>query len=347
MQARYQLRGPNAKQVLGKGLIEVSHDALVLMDAIMNQPDLVFDLLLQAQSLHGKDFWKLLMQPIFGVERHCNRTSSQILQGGMSLIQFAAWSLDFYHYLSEDGLTDGVNPQDPAMGSTYLLNRFFESIPDEQRKLAIEQLVTLRSNWKVLPLLDLMKGYQTFEQEYLQAFKQPYIESSIQISNAIKRIAELQKSMPVHGLSYMCEQILWDPLPDFNNRRAPDRVPMVVCDIKEVRLDPIRSLVLSHYSDEQFAEADPMDREGMNASVKADLMSVMHNLGRLMITHGVRSPICDISRLISNAGARLNYEFAKHLYDTKAAMLDAFIAHQRRLEAEYRQEGTCKMDMSP
>lgn len=347
MESRYQLRGPNAKQVLGAGLIEINHDALVLMDALMNQPDLVFGLLQQAQTLHGKDFWKLLMQPIFSLERHCNRTPSQILPGGMSLIQFAAWSFDFYHYLSADGLTDGVNPQDPAMGSTYLLNRFFECIPDEQRKNAIEQLETLRNEWKIVPLLELMQGYKDFEQDYLRAFDGPS-EYSILIALAIKRIAEIQKSMPVHVLSYMCEQIMWDPLPDFNNRRAPDRVPMVVCDSKEVKLDLTRSQVLRYcYTDEEIAEAHPMIREGMISRVKADLMSVIHNLGRLMITHGGRSSICDISTLISNAGARSNYEFAEHLFVTKCKMFGTFIAHQRKLDAEYRQEGTCKMDMSP
>lgn len=338
MKGRYQLNGPIQKQAAGKGLISIFNDATIMMDCMINHPEDFGDLLLQAEELYGKHkVWKLLTQPAIGIEEHCDRNLKSIMPK-MSMIQFAAWSGNFYHHISEDGLTDGVNPQDPDMGNTYFLNKMFAYIPDKHRHLAISQLENLRDVCRFIPLLNLMQGYSSLGTKLTTASKLTGTTCSLIRSAAIAATAKIQKSMPLNILSYMCEPS--DSLADLNNRRAPNRTPKVVCNIQDVEATADSSIE-KLYRDKAIEDTEPRYRKELSDLVTADIKSVMHNLGRKMITRGYN--VCNLGSPTDPDEAKLYFDMAKKLFDTKVEMYAAFLAYQQKLDNEYR--GTCEVKL--
>jgi hypothetical protein len=368
-----------AKYCFEKSL-NLHHDAHVILQAIMNHPEEIPNVLRQAETLWGKEnVWKLLLMPIPATEEHCKRhwPDKEANLPYMTAIKFAAWSGDLYQYLYEltpmpqdanaeleqgklyvaidtlgisnencltylvinpegelvknaiyqeqlgctlsdplnldelshhlpaimaiiyeRGEMNDVNPRQTEIADTYLLNLLYKYIPQEYRHIANEQLWDLQVSGSAMsPYVELVDEYDDYVNEF---DKRKWGERGVAWQ---KGCGVKQQLLPWFGLRVMCDEIVWNPMPDFNQLRAPVGEPMIDVEGSKRYLKSCMSGLGSSWAIYHFAMAggaSGLDRPG---------------------------PCVDLSR-----------EVIIRFVEVKNMQLGAFIAWQKLLEEKYRDE---------
>ncbi|EKD71590.1 MAG: hypothetical protein ACD_46C00153G0001, partial [uncultured bacterium] len=144
------------------------------------------------------------------------------------------------------GHTNDVNPEHPEIANTYLLNRFYQYIPQEYRYLANDQLEKFGVSRRMLPPVDkLLQSYNCFEGKYgdlIGSFDVDSVTYS-EINDEWIRLSDKFKSLSWHSLSVICNETNWVSLMFENNFPAPESEPMLHVDNEKIPLrDCLRQL---------------------------------------------------------------------------------------------------------
>ncbi len=119
----------------------------------------------------------------------------------------------------ERGETNDVNPYDPDIAKTYLLNSLFAEIPDEHRGEAIAQLEELPAI--MTDCKELIAGYNYYVEQFI------YRDWDERDEEFLASLGVTQKLLHWHTLRMLCEEASWEQMADFNRMRAPAGEPMI------------------------------------------------------------------------------------------------------------------------
>lgn len=136
--------------------------------------------------------------------------------GDLNLLALQKYLPVIMAILYQRGEANDVNPKNPEIASTYLLNLLFEYIPLEVSHNAYAQLRELQlSGSAMAPYVELVNEYD----DYINKFEN---RTSYDRDAAWKNgVGKKHRLLPWFGLRIMCDKQDWEPMPNFNHLRAP------------------------------------------------------------------------------------------------------------------------------